>query len=453
MSFFIKKKPNLHGKSKGVKKSSKRKHLNQDDELTSSSEAESAQSDDQDESDPDETAQAKKMRLAKAYLKEIEREVEEREEDEEQHDDLTSNEINKRLRTDYLKQSGKLRTTIADKYQGFNSENIKILRCKDHKNCITSTFITAGNEFIFSGSKDGSIVKWSIKDLKKVGSIPFVKKSSSETFKGHSKAILSIAISMDNKFMAIGDETKDIQIWNPQTLEHINTLKGHRLSVTGVVFCKETHTLYSSSKDRSVKVWSLDEMAYVETLYGHHDAITSIDALSRQRAVTTGGRDATVRLWKIMEESQLIYNGPDGCLDVVKLVNEDIFVTGGDDGQLSVWSANRKKPLCAVKEAHGLDSTNLQPYWISSLCSLVNTDVIASGSQDGAIRIWKLSDRFRNIQLLFKIPLNGFVNSLNFTSDGKFLIAGVGPEHKLGRWNVLKSIKTAIVVIPLIKDS
>lgn len=102
--------------------------------------------------------------------------------------------------------------------------------------------------------------------------------------------------------------------------------------VTGLVFRQNSHTLYSCSKDCSVKVWSLNEMSYVETLYGHQDGITAIDALSRERAVTAGGKDNTIRIWKIAEESQLIYNGHCGSIDTVRLINEDNFISGGDDG-------------------------------------------------------------------------------------------------------------------------
>lgn len=98
-----------------------------------------------------------------------------------------------------------------------------------------------------------------------------------------------------------------------------------------MAFRKDTHMLYSCSKDRSVKVWSLDEMTYVETVYGHQDGITAIDALTRDRAVTSGGRDSSIRIWKIPEESQLIYNHS-GSIDAVRLVNEENFISGGDDG-------------------------------------------------------------------------------------------------------------------------
>ena len=113
--------------------------------------------------------------------------------------------------------------------------------------------------------------------------------------------------------------------------------------------------------------------------FGHQSGITSIDALSRERAVTSGGFDKTVRIWKIVEESQLIFNGHEGNIDVVKLLNDDNFLSCGDDGQLCLWGCMKKKPLCVMPKAHGTDDITGLPLWISSIATLLNTDLVASG--------------------------------------------------------------------------
>lgn len=115
-------------------------------------------------------------------------------------------------------------------------------------------------------------------------------------------------------------------------MNHLHTFQGHRDTVTALVFRRDTHTLFTASKDRSVKVWSLDEMAYIESLFGHQAPITGIDALSRERAITSGGSDTSIRIWKIAEESQLIYNGHRGNIESVKLINEENFLSSGEDG-------------------------------------------------------------------------------------------------------------------------
>lgn len=455
MSFFIKRKQvngTKHGKfssnNNKKRKTEPNKSSKDDEEITSSSEDELRNEipDASESEDENETAQDKKLRLAKVYLQEIEKEEKARLEKEEiDHSVLSS-----RLKSDYLNQVGKLRFTVADKYKSIDSKSIKQLKSKEQHSPLTCLCISSDNQFIFVGSKDCCIVKYSLKDSKKVGSIPFVKQNS-DVIKGHSSCILSLAISDDSKFLAVGDESADIQIWQPNTLTHIKTLKGHKKSVNGLCFKRDSHTLYSCSHDRTAKIWNLDEMAYVETLFGHQDGILSIDTLYKDRVLSCGGRD--IRIFKIIEESQLIYNGHVGNIDNARLLNEENFITGGDDGQICIWSFLRKKPLCFIENAHDCDPTNGQPYWITALAPHINTDLVATGSQDGFVRLWKLENNYKSISLLFKIPIDGFVNSMTFTSDGQQLIVAAGKEHRFGRWNVLKKAKNSVYVIPFITET
>lgn len=170
----------------------------------------------------------------------------------------------------------------------------------------------------------------------------------------------------------------------------------------------------------------------------------------KERALTAGGVDGTLRIWKIVEESQLVYNGRWGSIDSVKFINEDTFLSCNDNGSLCVWNVGKKKPIAEQKLAHGKSLTGV-PNWISAIATLVNTDLIASGSCDGVIRVWNLQKSFREIKLMFEIPVTGFVNALTFTNDCTSLIAGIGQEHRLGRWWRLKEAKNVILVIPFQK--
>lgn len=389
----------------------------------------------------EETAQEKRLRLAKKYLQEIEEEEKDRAEFEE-------GAVARRLREEYLEEKGRLRKTVAINYVGHN--DLITLRCKEHKSSITCICLSSDGNVLYSGSKDGSLVKWSVKEKVKLKAL----RGNRGKTKPGMKSIRCLAISTDQKFLVVGDGgCKDIKVFSGDTLDHIKNLQGHRGPVSGLVFRKNTHTLYSASEDRSVKVWNLDDMAYVESLFGHQNAITSIDALSRERAITSGGYDGTIRIWKIVEESQLIFNGPNAgnSIDAVKLINEENFFSGGDDGQLCVWGCLKKKPLCSIPEAHGKDETNGQPMWISSIATLLNTDLVASGSRDGTIKLWQCGENFKSLTLLFEVKLTGFINALAFTPDGNHLIAGVGNEHRSGSWWRIPEARNAVVVIPLMR--
>ncbi|KAM4720888.1 U3 small nucleolar RNA-interacting protein 2 [Rhinophrynus dorsalis] len=424
------------------RKKRKGAHLSEEIESDSDTESAPARVKPPDDEDLEETAQEKKLRLAKEYLQQLQQHEEERLEDEAQ-DAIAS-----RLQEDVLEQRGKLQRPLAKELLPPEPSEIRLLR--GHQGPVTCLVITPDDKHVFSGSKDCSIIKWSICDGKKIHKIPGGRKGSEDTHVGHTAHILCMAVSSDGKYLASGDRNKLIYIWDAVTCQNLHKFQGHRDAVSGLSFQKGTHQLFSASHDRSVKVWNVAENAYIETLFGHQDAITGLDSLSRERCVTVGGRDGTVRVWKIAEETQLVFSGHEGSIDCVRLINEEHMVTGADDGSLALWSVSRKKPLTQLKCAHGRhgDAELEQPYWIASVTAALNSDVVVSGSQDGSVRVWRCGDGFRGLHPLFTIPLVGFVNSLQFSSSAQFLVAGVGQEHRLGRWWRNKEAKNGLYIIP-----
>lgn len=400
------------------------------------------------ESEDEETAQEKKVRLARQYIQEL-REQNENEDDE----GLDDSAIASRLREDVLESSGRLRRTVADTYVQADIENIRVLKSKQQKLPITCVALTNDSQYIFAGSKDCSIVKYSI-DGQRLGHIPGGRKGTERIHVGHTSHLYSLAVSTDGKFLASGDEGGFIHIWDAETLKHLKKFKKHRGAISGLVFRHSTHTLYSASYDRMVMVWNLDIMAFVENLGGHQDSITGIDSLMRESCITSGGRDQAVIVYIIVEDKQLRFISSHESVDGVKLVDERTFVTFGQEGSLGVWTTLKKRPHWVIKAAHGLQAENGQPNWICSVTSLFNSDLVASGSMDGHVRLWKVSvvKGQRKLEPLFTIPVSGIINSMAFTTNGNYLVVGVGQEHKLGRWYKDKTAKNSIVVIPMKKN-
>ncbi|CAB1315303.1 unnamed protein product [Coregonus sp. 'balchen'] len=428
MSFFIKKKgpPKVFKKSENSSGSKRKndgdtgnklkKKLNSkhNEEISSDSETEGKRRANVEE-EFDETPQEKKLRLAKLYLDQLRDEEEKKAEEESFETDLIAG----RLQEEVLEQKGKLQRMVAKDLLPPDTSEIRMLR--GHKLPVTCLVISPDDKHVFSAAKDCSIIKWDVENGKRLHTIAGGRKGTEDRHVGHTAHVLCMSISSDGKYLATGDINKLIMIWEAATCKHLYKFTGHRGPVSGLSFRRGTHDLYSASHDRSIKVWNVDENAYVETLFGHQDVITGLDSGSRERCVTAGGRDRTVRVWKIAEESQLVFHGHEGSIDCIQLINEEHMITGADDGSVSLWSVNKKKPLSTVKAAHGRhgDFGLEQPYWVAAVAALQNSDT------------------------------TGFVNSLKFSSSGKFLVAGVGQEHRLGRWWRLKEAKNGLYIIPL----
>jgi len=458
MSFFIRKggtgiKKTFNEKKRKFsqdgkqKKKFKSKKFDDNEEIDSEGSDIEAREDVGYESEEDlETAEEKKLRLARLYLQEIEKELEDR--DEAGDEDRAVDGVTQRLKEEVDAERGKLRRQIT---QTLNFENVNSsqLQDKNHKQSITCVCMSLDSFSLYTASKDKGLLKWELPSGKKLFKISGGKKGEEIETTGHCHPITSLAVSSDNQLLASGDTNRSIYIWSCDTMKRIHIFQGHRQEISGLVFRSGTHTLYSSSFDRSVKIWSVDDRSYVETLFGHQDRVMAIDAGSRERAVTVGGRDRTVRVWKIVEESQLVFNLPSYSVDLVKLLNEEHWVTAGDDGHLAVWGVMRKKPLAFISNCHGIDPVNNEPYWITAVSTLYNSDMVITGSREGSLKIWSVGEGFKSINHLANIKLPGFINSLSIGKSGRMIVAGVGQEHRLGRWWREQGVKNRILIFDI----
>jgi ribosomal RNA-processing protein 9 len=220
-----------------------------------------------------------------------------------------------------------------------------------------------------------------------------------------------------------------------------------------------------------------------------------VAALAQERCISVGARDRTARLWKVVEETQLVFRGgggekkskhgnplkpQEGSIDRVAMIDEEMFVTGSDNGSLSLWAIHKKKPVFTLSLCHGEDPPmkpeeasaevnpdpsivpQPQPRWITALATIPYSDVILSGSWDGSVRVWRVSDDKKKIERVGVVGpsgghMNGNVDSekrdiqtssivrgvINDISifergdrgkDGVCVIVAVGVEHRLGGW-------------------
>lgn len=255
---------------------------------------------------------------------------------------------------------------------------------------------------------------------------------------GHVKDILSVAVSPSGKYVATGGADNKLIIWDAETMRPLKTFSQHRDSISGLAFTRHISTmssgeqLFSGSFDRTIKTWSLSSAghAYVETLFGHQDNVASVAAMTIDQCVSVGARDRTARLWKVVDESQLVFRGGssknapyhENNLDCIAPLPPTHFVTGSDSGSISLWSIHKKKPLHTIPLAHGLDPIppldelsseqdmetarlnakylRRMPRWITALTTLPGTDVVLSGSWDGWIRAWQVSEDKKTIHPL-----------------------------------------------------
>lgn len=291
---------------------------------------------------------------------------------------------------------------------------------------------------------------------------------------GHDAPIISLAVSPCGTYLATGSSTdRKLIIWSSVTLEPLHTFHSHRDAVTALSFAPQSQPelksiqpgssaqLFSGSADRSIKTYSLngtDSLAYVETLFGHQDQVLGIASLDLDHCVSVGARDRTARYWKVVEETQSVFKADSsrnamhatGSVDCVAALSPAYFVTGSDSGAIQLWNVHRKKPISTVECAHGLeepeplekvsseaskevldrlrkvDTRKPVARGITALAAVPSTDVVLSGSWDGWIRIWRISEDKRSLLPVGAVAMK---TSMSTTIAGQGVLTNGVHDH------------------------
>jgi ribosomal RNA-processing protein 9 len=491
-----------------------------------------------------ETAAERRLRLAEQYLENKKQEIDEYGYDAE---DIDRDLLAERLQEDVAETKGRMYRKVAVELD-FENANSSWARW----NGGTVTSVATCAPWAYTVDKNMGLAKWRIQELpenqwqpkkgkrkqkkptpppkRKPEQVAYVRGDKSKAkdtgYQGHTDDILTVAASQDGKFVVTGGKDRKIIVWDTETLKPLRVFSHHRDAVTGLSFRRGTNQLFSSSKDRTIKTWSLNELAYVETLFGHQDEVVDVTALAQERCISVGARDRTARLWKVVEETQLVFrggggekkskkheiNGPktqEGSMDRVAMIDEEMFVTGSDNGSLSLWAIHKKKPVHTISLCHGVEPALMpdeasaethpdpkvipqpQPRWITALTTIPYSDVVLSGSWDGYVRAWRVSDDKKKLEAVGVIssssglninenqsnshvngnalqvigsdvegehvPVRGVVNDISIFErgdrgkDGICVVVGVGKEHRMGRWKTIPHGKNGAVVFEVPK--
>jgi len=81
-----------------------------------------------------------------------------------------------------------------------------------------------------------------------------------------SRAVISVAFSLDGKMLASGSEDQTVKLWNIHTGECLETLHGHSKRVCSVAFSSDGKTLASGSGDETIKLWAFKTGECLKTL-------------------------------------------------------------------------------------------------------------------------------------------------------------------------------------------
>ncbi|MFN4259041.1 MAG: hypothetical protein ACK4RK_07060 [Gemmataceae bacterium] len=170
----------------------------------------------------------------------------------------------------------------------------------ENKAGVTTLAFAPNGQLLATGGWDGVIRVWNVTTGELQG-----------TLHGHKGDVYSVAFSPDGKTLASGGKDRRIRFWDVRKEQEIPSpsfLNEHTGSVMSLAFAQDGRMLVSGSDDRTIRVWQVASGSYVPLEIQMHQVL-SVAASADGTVLASGGRDGAARLWDAITGRQRHYIG------------------------------------------------------------------------------------------------------------------------------------------------
>lgn len=219
-----------------------------------------------------------------------------------------------------------------------------------------------------------------------------------------------------------------------------NTLTGHSQDVRSVAVSPDGTAIASGSFDGTIKIWNLETGALIRTLTGHSDAGEMVSSVAiapngTLLASSSNGYGGTIKLWNLAT-GELLYTIAGTSLGISSIAispDSQLLASGSEEGNIQLWNLESG-------EAIGTFSGHLGT--VFSVVFSPDGQTLASASQDGSIKLWAVASlptesglaQTDNQQLSGHV---GTVFSVAFSPNGKMLASG-SADNTIKLWDLNK---------------
>ncbi len=322
-----------------------------------------------------------------------------------------------------------------------------------------------------AGSRDGVIDIWDLEAREVV-----------KRLEGHTSSVESVAWSPDGRRLSSGSRDKTVRLWDAETGAGLSVRDDHGATVRVVAFSPDGETFASGGWDRTIRFWRTSDGRLIETHSDYHTLLISMAFLDSQELLSFNGGMRRIRAPRAVDPysahedlaSHLTWS-PDGRFLATAAIDgsvaiwdvaadERVAVVGGDHRCVGLGFNTRGVLRLAqdsfVLEFDGtmrkqgqLDPSNPGAAWFGSdtivasyyaglvrtfdavtlerrrtwvlpgtrarvLTVAPETDIVATGHDDGTVFVWRLTTGAR----LARFNTTGWrVYGLSISRDGRLL--------------------------------
>ncbi|MDA1050235.1 MAG: hypothetical protein O3C40_07115 [Planctomycetota bacterium] len=240
---------------------------------------------------------------------------------------------------------------------------------------------------------------------------------------GVESPVKSIAVSPDGKWLAMAEESGKLRLFELPTGSLARTIEAHAGGATSVAFSTDSSKLVSGGQDQSLRVWNVVDGQSAGSI-ATPAVVNAVVYAAENSQIATAGADNIIRVWALPDPAavaallaaaekataeQVAADKVAAEKTAAAVAADEKAKSGTEEDKLAAVKANEEKvaadkdaadkaalakaaadkaaaPIVPLKELTGHGGP------VTSLAAILPTPTqIASGSQDGTLRVWDVN--------------------------------------------------------------
>ncbi|OYQ63145.1 hypothetical protein B9G53_18550 [Pseudanabaena sp. SR411] len=266
---------------------------------------------------------------------------------------------------------------------------------------------------------------------------------------GHKSLVYSASFSPDGKMIATSGDDNNIRLWTTQGVPIREPLKGHEDRVRYVRFSPNGKIIASASFDGKTILWSANHNGIWKAIFkftNHQNQKAVYDVRFRPNSgdMASSSEDKTIRIWNKDDKKNIVLQDKDTVMKNEYSIysidfhpNGRILASSGYlDGKVNLWdlaNGNNSQPEHLGKSK---EEKHSELVWVVKFSP--RGDILASASQDGTVRLWKVQDKKLIGIIKVEDPSSRILGVAFNSTQSTFATSGEGEKIKL--WDINKAI-------------
>ncbi|KAL1138690.1 hypothetical protein AAG570_008752 [Ranatra chinensis] len=246
------------------------------------------------------------------------------------------------------------------------------------------------------------------------------------TFKGHSGAVLCMAITKQSQYLITGSEDTSIIVWDLKTLELKLRIYEHIASVLCVTLALGNSVIVSGGEDSRIIVTSLKTGDVVVKIDHHRGPVTALNVTPQGDILISGSSDKSVCLWELENFTLLNSINVPSPVSMLAITDDSVFLlVACEDNQLYLHT------LATGTEIHCLRGHKAK---IVSITLAGDNQRAVAGGADGRVYVFDMHSGC--LVRTIATSHNSQVTGVKVTINDDFLITAGG--NRITFWSFRK---------------